>query len=589
MCPVELDNPRILPAALFLGFMWPACNHPKRGSTDRDNSEQCCSSTTGMDDTGDEGFSLDVPGPYRDLDIDGDGSKNSRDCDDTNPNRFPGAPETCGDGEINNCDGAEQDAWQDCSVVTADSARAELHVGTSDVDELRVVSAGDLDGDGYSDLAISRNTLFIPSDDGSEGWYAGGVFVFSPPRDGTISSSDADSLVVGATEVPARDHLGWDLKEVGDIDGDGFDDLIAGAVDGRYDPYLEPTPGFSPSDTPTVYLLHGPLTVGSALDNTVLIGPAQSAEQCYGSMLASFPDIDGDGQDDFLTSCSVVGRLGIYSTSTEWQTPEEDALSEFEGEPIPGGGGRFGHSAGSLDANADGIADIAIGAPSVRTVDGEESVATGTVYLFEGPFDDQHYWDSADVELRPSSSDVLEVYGGRSLRFGSAVAIADWNNDGLDDLSVGIPYYSTDGTQFNGAVAIFLGPYDDSGGLSDADVLIYGDATTALIGGDLDTQADLNLDGSTDLVIGNGFIEVFGGESYQSASRSFLNAHAFFGPFESGHFVASDADIRFDFTGEDTFLGAQVETLTDSNGDGWPEVLVSDGSTLTYLFDMPTW
>ena len=447
---------------------------------------------------------------------------------------------------------------------------------------MHVAAAGDIDGDGLGDFALSELQKWVPYEDGTDGAYAGGIYIFTSEVGGEAGGATADQVVSGDTTVPGWDHLGWDLVGAGDLNGDGFDDLLAGAVDG---------PDFANSSaTASLYLIHGPATFASAVQYQAVLGPGVEADQCYGSVVAPVGDVDGDGFPDVSTSCQLIGEVGVYSTALADQVPEDDALATFFGPDTAGGGGRFGHALSGIDVNSDGIGDLSVGAPYCGAVEGAGNL--GCVYLFEGPHREATLADDAAAVLRPTVTDSEPTRGYHHLYFGSALATSDLNRDGHEDLIVGAPLTSTDSTGAtvtNGAVAIYLGPHGHRTGFGEADAIILGDSSTGGFGGDLDARTDLNLDGMQDLLVGNGYVERYGSESFTMYGSSGGNAHLFFGPTTAGTYLPSDADVRFSFPDDPYFTGAMVETLRDSNGDGWPEVLIGDGTTMVYLFDMPTW
>ena len=160
-----------------------------------------------------------------DDDADGDGYPGGSldiDCDDTDPNIHPLAEEVCGDGIDNNCDADFGDCGFSGTVHLTDADAsvlghtADLSAGTS------VRFAGDLDGDGTEDFLLGA-----PRYDGASGINAGGAFFVAGPLVGSEQLDTVGVAIVGATTA---DLAGTVVVPAGDIDGDGFDDILVGAA-----------------------------------------------------------------------------------------------------------------------------------------------------------------------------------------------------------------------------------------------------------------------------------------------------------------------------------------------------------------------
>ena len=129
--------------------------------------------------------------------------------------------------------------------VTLTGAAANDYFGTS------VSTAGDLNGDGYSDVIVGANF----NDAG--GADAGRAYIYFG---GASMNTTADVTLTGAA---AGDYFGWSVSTAGDVNGDGYSDVIVGA-------YLNDAGG---ADAGRAYIYFG----GASMDNTadvILTGAA---------------------------------------------------------------------------------------------------------------------------------------------------------------------------------------------------------------------------------------------------------------------------------------------------------------------------
>jgi len=310
--------------------------------------------------------------------------------------------------------------------------------GSLDAFGEEVSAAGDLNGDGFADLAVGA-PYYGPLREVD--WGRAYVYYGRPALDAI-----PDLRVTGA-RFP--DHLGASIAPAGDVNGDGFSDLIV-STRGKALVYF----GGSPTDSVPDLELTG-VSVTS-------VSPAG--------------DVNGDGFDDLLVSgdYSQAGRAYVY-----YGAPQPDPVPAIGIVGAPGEA--FGWSISKAgDFNGDGFGDVVVGAPFNSTVGSEQGRA---FIYFGGP--------SADAE-----PDVVLNGSSPYDRFGSSLASADVNGDGVSDVIVGAPQYPL--AAGTGRVYVFFGgPHPDSL----ADVILEGEVPSSAFGESV-TAGDMNGDGIADVIVG---------------------------------------------------------------------------------------
>jgi hypothetical protein len=272
---------------------------------------------------------------------------------------------------------------------------------------VRVQSAGDVNGDGYADVVVGDNA-----------W--GQAYVYYGSPDG-LSSSPAVTL-----SGPAGGGLGHSVDGAGDVNGDGYADVIVSVPDVN-------------SNNGQVYLYLGSAT-GLATSPAVTIDcPAGSDGGCR---MAGAGDVNGDGYADMIVGLNYlngsVGQAYVYlggaaglasSPAVTLVGPETNVGDAF---------GRWVAPAGDL--NGDGYADVVVGADA----EGDQSVGAdggltqpaGWVHVYLGS------------ATGPASSPTVTLTGpdGVGSWFGRCVnGAGDVNGDGYGDLIVGAEAYYSGG------------------------------------------------------------------------------------------------------------------------------------------------
>ncbi|MEN0067313.1 MAG: integrin alpha [Myxococcota bacterium] len=237
---------------------------------------------------------------------------------------------------------------------TLNLVNADLEiVGENAGDEVQAVSsAGDVNGDGIDDLLVGANR----NDEG--GGDAGAAYViFGSPtrRTGSLDLADADVKLVGQSTF---DRAGSSVAGVGDVDADGFDDILVGA----------PSTDFGNGGTGTAYLIYGSAALTGAINlfasDTKLVGEAAGDDA--GRILAGAGDVNGDGFADILIHARGNDEGGseasaaylIHGPVATGTLDLADADVKIIGDETIFGGGIL---AGGGDFDGDGLDDFMAG------------------------------------------------------------------------------------------------------------------------------------------------------------------------------------------------------------------------------------
>lgn len=409
----------------------------------------------------------------------------------------------------------------------AEAATAEAllaPVGSNDGAQLGlfVADAGDLDGDGQPDFVVGAPGARLDGMATGQAW----IYLGGPDLD------DAPDLMLSGES--SGDQFGTSVRGCGDVDGDGWDDLVVGA----------PRNDAAGSNAGRAYVYFG----GPDLDDQPdLILNGLAAGSLFGYSVAGAGNLDGQGEGIIVGapfSEGSAGRAHVYLGG-----PGLDATADLT---LAGAAtGYFGwavHSAGDFDG--DGWDDVFVGGNTLANV-----------YLFAGGpgLDDQ--------------PDLLFSGDAGSNRFGYGLAPAgDVNGDGWDDVIIGDMHHSAGGTYAGRAHVYFGGP--DADGL--AELAYTGTHERGIFGRTVAGGRDLDGDGLDDLVIGAPNPDVAG----YGPGQTFV----FFGGDLPGTSKADTlADIVLTGEAESDRLGAQVALVGDQDGDGRADFI-----TGADFFDPPT-
>lgn len=386
-------------------------------------------------------------------------------------------------------------------------------------------SPRDLNGDGFADLVVGAQN----NDAG--GTDAGRVYIYFGGPGSTLDPTVDATLTGGA----AGDAFGASVGFAGDVNGDGFGDLIVGA----------PGNDAGGMNAGRAYVfLGGP---GASFDPTIdgTLTGANTAD-AFGVSVGTAGDVNGDGFDDVIVGAnqtmSAPGRAYVFLGGAGVAfdaTPDGTLAGQVNGD-------YFGYSVATAgDVNGDGFADVVVGAFVYGS-------GAGRAYVFRGGA------GAFDV----TADDTLTGNAANDY-FGIAVAGAgDVNGDGFADLIVG-----ADGSDVGGSGAgqafVYFGA--STGIEPTPDGTLTGAAAGDTFGRSVAGAGDVNGDGFADVVVG-----AFNSDAAGAFDAG--RAYVYLGGAGTSLNSTADGTLTGNILAEDYF-GRAVASAGDVNGDGFADVV----------------
>ncbi|MDX2258273.1 MAG: hypothetical protein NW205_05085, partial [Hyphomicrobiaceae bacterium] len=481
-------------------------------------------------------------------------------------------------------------------------------VAAGDNSGFSVTSAGDINGDGFEDIAIGA-----PNATGGSNT-AGSTYIVFGKSSGFSATLELSSLngtngfrIDGAA---ALHQSGWAVSAAGDVNGDGIDDIVIGAhraaPNGNYTGANYVVFGKTAPFAATVSLSSLNGTTGFRING-------EAASQFSGDNNGGGGDINGDGFDDV-----VIGAFGFDSNGTEpggtstgaafvvfgkgtafAPAVELSALNgttgfQISGEQASDFVGRSVAIAG--DVNGDGFDDVLVGAIGVD-VGGNLSGATYVVFGKANGF-------VADLALSAlDGTNGFQINGAEADQSSglSVSSAGDVNADGFADLIVGAPFTDPNGNSSGASYVVFGAANGFSANFSLASLngtngfRISGEAALDYAGRSVGSAGDVNGDGFDDVIVAAATADPNGSASGAS--------YVVFG--KAGGFSANvnlstlDGTNGFQVSGEvaGDAIGTSVRSAGDVNGDGLDDLIIgatnadpngnASGATYVVLGRMP--
>ena len=288
-----------------------------------------------------------------------------------------------------------------------------------------VSTAGDVNGDGYSDVIIGAHGF----NNGQS--TEGAAFVFHGSSSGLslTSSWSAEGNQVNA-------YLGYSVSSAGDVNGDGYTDVIVGAK--SYDN--------GQSNEGAAFVFHGSASGISLISNWSAEGNQVNA--LFGYSVSTAGDVNGDGYSDVIIGApdfdngqTNEGMAYVYHGSASGLSLI--SIWSADGNQVDA---HFGNSVSTAgDVNGDGYSDVIIGAPYFDYGQTDEGVA----YVYHG--------SASGLSL--TSNWIGEENQGGAFYGYSVSAAGDVNGDGYSDIIVGASRFTYGQTEEGEAFVYYGGNY----------------------------------------------------------------------------------------------------------------------------------
>ena len=435
-----------------------------------------------------------------------------------------------------------------------------------------VSSAGDINGDGIADIIIGAP---FASPNGRQN--AGSSFVVFGKTGGFGANLNLANLNGSngfrINGINTGDSLGTSISSAGDINGDGFDDLIISA------PAVSSNNSYG-RNAGAAYVVFGKASgFPTNLNLSNLNGSKgftiqnnSGSSYRFSSSVSCAGDVNGDGYDDLVVGGEDNSSYVIFGSASGF-TPTLDiaSLNGRNGFAIVGLDAQSGINVSNTgDINGDGFDDLIIGAPVGTYNFYDIGTRTGKSYVVFGSA--SGFAPSIDVSTLNGTNgftlNAINAYDNLGISVSNA---GDVNGDGFDDLIVGASFANSNGVFRAGENYIVFGTGGFGANLNLAEIdgtngfIVTGENRNAYLGSSVSSAGDLNGDGFDDVIVAASSSS----ESYVIFGRDFTNKVNRLGTPGDDLLIGTNGnDILIGGLGNDTLRGGRgSDVLYGGAGD----------------------
>ena len=431
-----------------------------------------------------------------------------------------------------------------------------------------------------SDSTITSGEVYVLHLEGASSYphkkYHKTLSFISGLKKHSASQSPLDTL------LETEDYYGRSVTAIGDLDGDGINDMVVGLQlddDGGTDGGAVYIQFLNEDGTIKSYQKISDTEGGftGTIDNT----------DYFGISVCSLGDLDGDGNTDIAVGAwgdddggANRGAVWILFLDTNGVVKSYQKISDTQGNftGVLDDSDRFSWSLANVgDINNDGLPDIAVGAYG----DDDGNTNAGAIWIL---FLDTNGTVKSHQKISATEGNLIDTLAASDFFGYSVSTIGDLNDDGSIDIVVGAP---TDDDQGVNAGAFYILFLSDSGTVTSSKKIVSGSygfdgvqIADDRFGSSLSGFYDFDLDGVTDLLVG-GILTDFGGSGRGAVWMLLMNSD---GTVKSHKIISSTSNLLTEMIDDGDRLGISIAVIDYNTQNNTAKIAVGaylddDGAT----------